>query len=163
MLRRRASLPILLAVVLAALPACTPNVDLKQALEITDVTSGWFDAGVVAGKNKLVPSVTFRLKKKGPAEVDRVSVNALFRAADGKPSDLENDVFVQRVEFQGDHTAPVVLRAENGYTAEPPQSRAEMLKHTQFRDMRVQIHVKQGSAQWTDLGSIDIQRQVITH
>jgi hypothetical protein len=141
---------------------CGKAVDLKQALETTDSNGGWFDAGVVAGRNKIVPTVTFRLKKRTPVEVDRVAINALFRAADGKESELDNDVFVQRVDFQGDQTAPVTLRADNGYTAEPPQSRADMLKHSQFRDMRVQIFVKQGSSQWQDLGWIDVKRQLLT-
>ena len=146
----------------ATASSCGKPVDLKQSLEMTDASSGWFDAGIVAGRNKIVPSVTFRLRKTAPADFDRVSINALVRAADGRESDLDNDVFVQRVDFQGDQSAPITLRAENGYTAEPPQSRAEMLKHTQFRDMRVQVLVKQGSSQWTDLGSIDVKRQLIT-
>jgi hypothetical protein len=37
-----------------------------------------------------------------------------------------------------------------------------MLTHSQFRDMRVQILLKHGSAQWTDLGWFDIKRQLIT-
>jgi hypothetical protein len=94
--------------------------------------------------------------------MDRVSVNALFRAADGRESELDNDVFVQRVEFRDSETQPITIRAENGYTAEPPQSRADMLKHSQFRDIRVQILVKQGSSQWTDLGWIDVKRHLIT-
>jgi hypothetical protein len=141
--------------------ACATPVDLKGSLEMIDVSSGWFDAGIVAGRNKVVPSVTLRFKKRAPAEIDRISLNALFRAADGKASELDNDVFVQRVDFEGDHTPPVTLRAENGYTAEPPQSRADMLKHSLFRDMRVQILVKQGSSQWTELGWIDVKRQLI--
>jgi hypothetical protein len=116
----------------------------------------------VDGKNKIVPSVTFKLRKKIPADVDRVSINALFRAADGKESSLDADVFVQRVDVSADQTAPITLRADNGYTADPPQSRAEMLNHSQFRDMRVQILVKHGSTQWTDLGWIDIKRQILT-
>lgn len=145
-----------------AFAACSKSVDLKSVLEVVDVSSGWYDVGVVAGRNKIVPSVTFRLKKRAAIDLDRVAINALFRAVDGKESELDNDVFIQRVNFESDQTPPVTLRAENGYTAEPPQSRADMLKHTQFRDMRVQILVKQGSAQWTDLGWIEIKRQLIT-
>lgn len=142
--------------------SCSKAVDLKQALEITDVSSGWFDAGVVNGRNKIVPSARFKLRNKEAADLDRVSINALFRAADGKESELDNDVFVQRVDFAGQETAPILIRPENGYTAEPPQSRADMLKHTQFRDMRVQILVKVGSSQWTDLGWIDVKRELLT-
>ena len=146
-----------------SIASCSKAIDLKQTLEITDVSSGWFDAGVVNGRNKIVPSARFKLRKKAPADLDRVSINALFRAADGKESELDNDVFVQRVDFAGEETAPILIRPENGYTAEPPQSRADMLKHTQFRDMRVQILVKVGSSQWTDLGWIDVKRDLLTH
>jgi len=142
--------------------ACTKKVDLRQTLEITDMSSGWFDAGVVSGRNKIVPSATFRLRKKAPADLDRLSINALFRAIDGKESELDNDVYVQRLDMAGAQTEPITIRANNGYTAEPPQSRADMLKHSQFRDMRVQILVKVGSSQWTDLGWIDIKRQLLT-
>ena len=154
-----------LALVLGALAivsSCTESADLKQALRITDAAGGWYDAGVVQGKNKLVPGVRFRLRKTGDVDISQVSVNALFRAADGVESGLDNDVFVQNVKFDGDQSAPVAVRSDNGYTAEPPQSRAEMLKHSQFRDMRVQIFVKYGASQWTDLGRIDVPRTLLT-
>jgi hypothetical protein len=142
--------------------SCSEPVDFTQALDMVDVTTGWFDAGIVAGRNKIVPSVTLRFRNKTSTELERISVNALFRAADGRESELNNDVFVQRVEFQGNETPPITLRPDNGYTAEPPQSRADMLKHSQFRDMRVQVLVKQGSTQWTNMGWVDIERQLIT-
>jgi hypothetical protein len=143
--------------------ACGPEVDVAKALELNVVNSGWFDAGIVNGRNKIVPFARFRLRKQAPVDLTRVAINALFRAADGKESELDNDVFVQRVDLPDVESPPISIRAENGYTAEPPQSRADMLKHSQFRDMRVQILVKQGSAQWTDLGWVDIKRQLITH
>ena len=153
--------------VLALLPlvasSCTRAVDLKTALQITDASGGWYDAGVVNGKNKLVPSVTFRLRKTGDANLSSLSINALFRVNDGAESSLENDVFVQNVTLaEGSQTAPIVVRSGNGYTADPPQSRADMLKHSQFRDMHVQIFVKHGASQWTELGRIDIPRTLLT-
>jgi hypothetical protein len=144
------------------LSACTPSVDLKQALEVTDTSSGWYDVGVVDGKNKLVPAATFRLRNRGDAELSRLSINALFRASDGAESSLDNDVFVQNVDLDGNLSAPVVVRSANGYTAEPPQSRADMLKHSEFRDMHVQIFVKHGASQWVDLGRVDVRRTVLT-
>src|SRR5687768_13771956 len=68
--------------------ACSQPVDLKQSLEVTDVTSGWFDVGIVSGRNKIVPSVRVKLRKRSPVDLDRVAINALFRAADGKESEL---------------------------------------------------------------------------
>ena len=68
---------LLLAVALAA--GCSRSVDVKQALEVADATSGWYDAGIVDGKNKIVPSVTFRLKKKPDADLAGVALNVVFR------------------------------------------------------------------------------------
>ena len=54
------------------------NADLKSAARLTDVTTGWFDAGVTEdGKNKLVPSITFRLKNSASQPLG--SVQQLFQ------------------------------------------------------------------------------------
>jgi hypothetical protein len=149
----------LMAAVLSA-AACRQAVDLKQTVEITDISAGWFDAGIQAGKNKLVPSVTFRMKQKPDAKISSVSLNIVFRAE----ADQENadDVFVQRVEFKGTETEPITVRAKYGYTADPPQSRAEMLQNSQFRDMEAQIFARQSSAQWVELQRVKIPRQLLT-
>src|SRR5918999_1471618 len=93
-------------VVAAAVGGCAQPVDLKQSIEMVDAAGGWHDAGVVSGRNKIVPTVTFRLKKKAAADINRVSINALFRPVDGGESELNNDVFVQRVDFESEQTAP---------------------------------------------------------
>ena len=150
-------LPILSALVL---PACYSSVDLKQALQVTDVSTGWYDAGIVDGKNKLVPSVTFKLTKSPGVRVSSASLNVVFRKDTGEEHD---DVFVQRVEFGGnDETAPIVVRGTTGYTGDPPQSRADMLKNSQFRDMDAEIFVRQSSSQWIPLHKVRIARQLIT-
>ena len=69
---------------------------------------------------------------------------------------------MQRVDFQGQETQPVTVRTKWGYTADPPQTRAEMLKHSQFRDMDVQIFAKQSSSQWVELHRVRIARQLLT-
>ena len=147
--------------VLAALAsACGKPVDLKQALQVTDVSSGWFDAGIQAGKNKLVPSVTFTLKKNAEATLSSVSLNIAFMFA-GSP-DHADDVYVQSVPFEGNGTKPVVVRTQWGYTGDPPQTRAEMLKNSQFRDMEATIFAKQSSSQWVELQRVPIARQLLT-
>ena len=148
-------------VVLAALgSACGPPVDLKQALQVVDVSSGWFDAGIVAGKNKLVPSVTFKLKKNSGVKLSSVSLNLAFLFIGAQ--DHTDDVYVQSVPFEGDETKPVVVRTQWGYTGEPPQTRAEMLKNSHFQDMEVQIFAKQSSSQWIELQRVPIARQLIS-
>jgi hypothetical protein len=155
-------LPALLAITFAAsiFDACGPSVDLKQALQVTDVTSGWFDAGVVEGKNKLVPTLTFTVKKNAGVNLSSVALNLTFTFAGDK--DHTDDVYVQRVDFQGQETQPITVRTKWGYTADPPQTRAEMLANSQFRDMDVQIFAKQSSSQWVELQRLRIARQLVT-
>jgi hypothetical protein len=142
-------------------PGCAPAVDLKQAIQVTDVTSGWFDAGIVGGKNKLVPSVTFRLKKSANTSVPALSLNVVFKV-EGDTEDWD-DFFVQRVDFiDGVQTAPITVRPEKGYTGDPPQSRLDMLKNSLFRDLNAQIFAKQSSSQWTELHRTKITRLLLT-
>jgi len=156
---------LLLAALLAG-PACGRSVDVKQALEVTDATSGYYDVGIVNGKNKIVPSVTFRLKKKADADLASIALNVVFRypAPAGTTVDEHwEDVFIQRADFKGGASAtePLTVRAETGYTGEPPQSRLEMLQNSQFRDLRAHIFAKYRSSQWVEIGSVDVQRQLL--
>src|SRR5262245_42025679 len=59
--------------------ACGPTVDLTKGLQVLDVSSTWKDAGIVNGQNKLVPSVTFRLKNVSSQKLPVLQVNALFK------------------------------------------------------------------------------------
>lgn len=148
--------------ILAALftVACQGPLDVKSALQATDVTTGWFDAGVVDGKNKLVPSVSFRLRNTSERDVDSVSVNIIFKFAD-TGEDYE-EIFKQRVPFDNKQTDVITVHAQNGYTAEPPQTRADMLQHSGFRDMDAVIFARQGAAQWVELHRVRLERQVLT-
>ena len=47
---------------------------------MTDVVTGWYDAGIVEGEmNKLVPSISFRLTNVGTVPVYSVYVTLSFR------------------------------------------------------------------------------------
>ena len=151
---------VALVVLAAVASACGPQVDLKQAIQVTDVSSGWFDAGIQNGKNKLVPTVTFKLKKNPDVKLSSVSLNLTFKFVDS--ADHADDVYVQSVPFEGNETKPIVVRTQWGYTGDPPQTRAEMLKHSQFRDMEAQIFAKQSSSQWVELQRAPIARQLLT-
>lgn len=153
---------VVCVVVLMVVSGCGAPVDLKQALQVIDFNGGWYDAGVVAGKNKLVPSVSFRIKKKADVSVDPLALNVLFRAVDGQESTIDQDVFLQRVQFEGDTTSPIVVRPENGYLGEGEQTRAQMLQNSQFRDIRVTVFGKHSSSTWVELGRYDIPRQLLT-
>lgn len=150
---------VIVAGMLAA--ACSSPVDLKQAVQVTDIGTGWFDAGVVDGKNKLVPSVSFRLRNDSGKRLDAVALNIVFKFAD--TGDDHEEIFKQRVPFENNQTRVITVRSQNGYTGEPPQTRADMLKNSQFRDMDAVVFVRQSGAQWIELQRVRIERQLLTH
>ena len=149
-----------LAAILLLAAACTSAVDIKQAVQVTDLSSGWYDAGIVDGKNKLVPSVTFKLRKPADTNLSTVSLNIVYRKVSGEEHD---DVFVQRVDFNGNETEAVTVRSQSGYTGDPPQSRADMLKHANFVDMEVEIFGRQTSSRWVSLHKATVTRQLLTN
>src|SRR5262245_56237145 len=170
MLRRTSvALAVLLA---AAASACSKPVDLKQVLQVTDLSGGYFDADVVEGRNKLVQSVTFRIKKSTDASLRPLSVNIVFKqlpkagtaVPPGQPGENDFDeVFKQNVPFNGNQTDLLTVRANAGYTGDPPQSRADMLKHSQFQDMRVHVFAKHSASQWVEIAQFDLPRQILAH
>jgi hypothetical protein len=159
MIRRHTVAALSAALFALAANGCGPNVDLKQSLQVTDVSSGYFDAGIQASKNKLVPSVTFKLKKNSDVNLSSVSLNVGFLFAG--TTEHADDVYVQSVPFEATETKLITVRTQWGYTGDPPQTRAEMLKNSQFRDMEVQIFAKQ-SSQWVELQRVPVTRQLLT-
>jgi len=157
------------ALALVSLSAgCGQTVDLKKALQITDSSGGWYDAGIVEGRNKLVPSITFRVRKSIDQDLRPLSLNVVFKrlppagAPAGTGEEDWEEVFIQTVKFEGNQTAPLTVRPNHGYTGDPPQSRADMLKNSQFRDIRVHIFAKHSSSQWVEIVQYDIPRQLLT-
>jgi hypothetical protein len=141
--------------------SCGPGVDVKQALQITEVTTGWFDAGIVDGKNKLVPSIAFRLKNAAEQQVGSIQLNIIFVV----PPDWEDDTYLRGIGSSGlppgQASDRFVVRAKHGYTGEQP--RAEMLQNSRFQDARVRIHVKHASNQWVQLAEFPVERQLLTN
>jgi hypothetical protein len=148
-----------LSVALLFTTSCSTPVDLKQSLQVTDIATGYFDQGVTAdGANKLVPSVTFRLRDSS-GNLSRVSLNLMFRVIGGQDVD---EIFKQRVDFANGQTELLTVRSGAGFTGTPPQSRLDMLKNKEFQDMEVVIMVRQVSAQWLELQRIPIERRLLT-
>jgi len=149
---------------------CSAPVDLKQALQVTDVTPGYSDAGIVGGKNKIVPAISFRLKKSVDDSLRPLSINVSFKqlpqagtaVAPGSPAESDwDEVFVQNVPFEGNQSAPLTFKAKNGYTGDPPQSRADILKHRLFQDVRVHVFAKHSASQWVEIATFDVPRQLL--
>lgn len=168
------SLPVAALSVLVC-GACGPSVDVKQTVHVVDISGGFHDAGVDdAGRNKIVPSVTFRLTKSTDAPIHPLSLNFLFKkkplaaapAGAGAPSgELEDwdEFYIQNVDFNGNSTAPLTVRSKAGYTGDPPMSRAEILTNHLFQDVVVIIFAKHSSGQWVKLAEYQLPRKLLTN
>jgi hypothetical protein len=161
---RRVAAALLAGAVLSAV-SCGPTIDYKQALQVTDLAGGWHDAGIVDGKNKLVPSISFRIHKPADARIRSLAINVIFKriSPDKKAEEELDEVFLQTVEFsEGNQTPLLTVRPEHGYTGDAPQTRAEILQHSQFWDGRAIVFVKQSSTTWVDLIRYDVPRVLLT-
>ena len=69
---------------------------------------------------------------------------------------------MQSVPFDATGTKPITVRTQWGYTGDPPQTRAEMLKNSKFQDIEVSIFAKQSSSQWVELQRVPVTRQLLT-
>jgi len=141
---------------------CGPTVDLAKGLEIVDVSSGWFDAGIVNGKAKLIPSISFRLKNISDQKLLVLQVNALFRRVTEK--DEWGSGFITAAGSEGlapgATTQAVTLKSDRGYTG-TDQTRQQMLENKYFVDAKVELSAKYGSAQWVRIGDFPITRVLI--
>lgn len=165
---RIASAFLIVALGLAA--RCSAPVDLKQVLQVTDVSGGYRDGGIVDGRNKIIPSITFRLKKSTDRNLSPLSLNLAFKKlpppgitpAPGSPAEEEwDDAFTSSVPFEGNQTGLLTYKINAGYTGDAPQSRADILKNTHFQDVRVHIFAKYSSSQWVEIGQYLLPRQLI--
>lgn len=161
---RRALARLACAAVLAGLADCGSgsSQDVTKVLQVNDVRTGWFDAGIENGLNKLVPSITLTLKNISHEPVSNVQLNAIIRRA----GETEEWGGAYRAAIRsgglapGASTKPIVLRSQLGYTG--IETRAQMLQNKQFVDVRVQLFAKWGSAQWARLGEYSVERQLLT-
>jgi hypothetical protein len=144
------------------LPACGGQEPDVSVLQLTDVVSGWFDAGVANGQNKLVPTIAFRVKNVSNQKITYVSFNTVFRVVND-PEELGSSLLKgldSNGLDSGASSEVFVARSQLGYTS--PAPRLEMLQHSQFRDAQVEVFAKHGSTKWIKLGEYKIQRQLLT-
>jgi hypothetical protein len=157
---RAACLVLLLA---AAVGACGPTVDLSTGLEVQNVSTGWFDMGIVDGKTKLVPSITFTLKNTSNQSLPVLQVNGLYHRV-SEPKDEWGNAFLNVTGSEGlkpgASAGPLTIRSNLGYTG-TDQTRDEMLHNSHFVDATVDLFAKYGSAQWKKIGQYSIERKLL--
>ena len=157
------TLSVLVLLVAVGSIGCNRHVDLSAALEPVDVVTGWFDDGIVEGnQNKLVPSISLKLRNKSPENVRSVQVNAIFRRVGEAEMWGEHFGWAVRGDVlePGATTQELVLRSTLGYTSEQP--RMQMLQNKEFVDAKVEIFLRQGSQGWAKLTEFQIARQLLT-
>jgi hypothetical protein len=143
---------------------CGSSAVAVNSLEPIDVVTGWFDDGIIAGgKNKLVPSVSLKLRNKGGEPLRSVQINAIFKRVGEQ--EMWGEYFGWAVPREqplqpGATTAPLVMRSTLGYTGVQP--RMQMLQNKEFVDARVEIFLKQGSKVLAKLAEFPIDRQLLT-
>lgn len=140
---------------------CGPGVDVTKAIEVQDVSTGWYDFGIVKGQNKLVPSVTFRLKNVSEQPVTTLQANVLFHRVNSAEEWGSGFLKVAGSEglAPGATSEALTVKSDLGYTGSEP--RADMLKNSQFVDAKVRILAKSGSNYWQQLGEYQIERRLL--
>ena len=144
--------------------SCGASVDTVASLEPIDVVTGWFDDGILeGGKNKLVPSVSLKLRNKTDQPLTSIQINAIFKRVNEK--EMWGEYFGWAIPRTaplagGAETKPLVMRSTLGYTGEQP--RMQMLQNHEFVDAKVEIFLKRGSKAWAKLAEYPIQRQLLT-
>jgi hypothetical protein len=158
----RAPALLLICATLVAFPGCSKPVDLSKGLQVVDVSTGWFDAGIVEGQNKLVPFIAFRLKNVSDQTLQTLQVNALFRH--GNDKDEWGSAFITAAGTTGlppgATTPPLTMKSQQGYKGTEP--RQQMLQNSHFVDAKAELSAKYGSGQWTRIGDHQIERKLVT-
>jgi hypothetical protein len=155
--------PLAAVLLVTAVAAGCNRVNPIEVLEPLEVTTGWYDAGILEdGKNKLVPSVQLKLRNKSDQPVTSVQINAIFRRVTEQEMWGEHYGWAVRNDplDPGESTEPIVLRSSLGYTGEQP--RMQILQHSGFIDAKVELYLKKGSQVWAKLGEFPIERQLLT-
>ena len=138
-----------------------------KVLQVEDVVTGWLDDGIVddgsgTKQNKLVPTISYKVKNTGVGSVSYVSFNAVFKVIDD-PEELGASL-LKGIDGNGlppgQTAGPFVARSQLGYTS--PAPRMQMLQHSLFKDAQVELFSKHRSGGWIKIGQYKIQRQVLT-
>lgn len=140
-----------------------PNVDVGKVIKVSNLTTGWFDAGIVNGQNKLVPSASFTVTNTGGDTLSGLQVFSVFRLM-GETEELGSALVVLRGQDALKPSAmskPITVRATWGFSGEQP--RAQIMMHSGFKDARLEIFAKYGSTQFVKLTEVTVARQLLTH
>jgi len=141
--------------------ACAENVDLTSALVVESVSTGWADAGHLDRHNRIVPSVSFKLKNVTDGKLRTLQINALFRRVN-EPQEWGSGYRAATGSEglpPGGETPTITVKSSIGYTGTDDEP--ELLSNSQFVDARVELFAKNGRSQWTRLGEYPVSRRLL--
>jgi hypothetical protein len=160
----RVAVAVVFVVALITFPGCgAADIDVATSIKIGNITSGWFDAGIVDGKNKLVPSASFTVTNTSQVPLSALQIYSVFRFV-GETEELGTALVILHgadALGPGATSKPVTVRAHWGATGEQP--RAQMLMHRLFQDARVEIFAKYGTGKFVKLTETTVKRQLLTN
>ena len=139
-----------------------PEVDVAKVIKIADITTGWFDAGIVDGQNKLVPSAVVTVTNTGAEKLSGLQVFVVFRFI-GETEELGSGLVVLRGNdalAPNATSKPISVRANWGFSSLTP--RAQMLMHSGFKDAKVEVFAKFGPKPFVKIGEAQVVRQLLT-
>jgi hypothetical protein len=159
---------LLLVLVAAALPAgaatSCAGVNLSQALQVTDVSTGYYDSGIVEGKDKFVPAIQFALHNVSGQSLANVPVMVSFwkTAANDEWDSTQVHGIGPDGLAPGATSAPLVVRLGVGYTLEQPQPSSQLFTHAEFVEIEAKVFA-QRSGQWYSLGTFPVAHNILPH
>ena len=162
--------------------------EVSTTLAVTEITTGWLDVGFdELGRNRLIPTISFRLENISQEQVRTLQLNGVFRRClpvyEGQPTPVSEvsppnidqgtcagetqewgNAFIRAVGREGlepgSSTMPFTMQSGFGYTGEQP--RFEILQHRDFVDAKVELFVKHRAESWLKLNEFSIERQLLT-
>jgi hypothetical protein len=148
-----------IVILLAGLIACR-DVDLREAIEVTDVSSGWHDNGLRSGWTHFVPNLTFRLRNTTTIPVANVQLTVSFwkEGEDGEFDEVLLRGIGDTELAPGATSEPILVRGTVGYNVEGP--RAELFSRSPFKDVIAKIYARRGG-RIVPKGEFKIERRIL--
>ncbi|TAK10684.1 MAG: hypothetical protein EPO35_13245 [Acidobacteria bacterium] len=148
------------AAVATGAAGCGAEVDLAKAVQIVDVSSGYYDMGIINGKTKLVPQAIVHVKNASDRALPGFQMSASYWAAgdDGMKDEMIVTHSVAKDLAPGATSDAIVLRANFGFTLEVP--RAETFQNSSFRDFTIKVFGKVGG-RIAKLGEFTVERKIV--
>ena len=159
-MRKTASLLLLLAMTTAACGG--PTVDLSKGLQVLDISTAWRDVGIVDGQNKIVPTITFKVKNVTDQKLTGLQLNLLFRRITEPDEDWGSAFVINPAPgglAPGQTSNSITATSQLGYKGTEP--RAQLLKNSQFVDAKDERFALYAWVEWKKVGEFPVERQLI--